>query len=88
MLCSVDAFILETFSHCCFKEGMIIGYIIFFLDDTCSRINSLNVLIYGKMAEDCAKLIRNGVKYIHFFLCYGLFSGDVFILSSYSYYQH
>ncbi|XP_052523726.1 protection of telomeres protein 1 isoform X1 [Tympanuchus pallidicinctus] len=33
-------------------------------DDTCSRINSLNVLIYGKMAEDCAKLTRNGDTFV------------------------
>lgn len=31
-------------------------------DNLCSQINSINVLIYGKMAEDCAKIIRRGVK--------------------------
>ncbi|XP_010001691.1 PREDICTED: protection of telomeres protein 1 [Chaetura pelagica] len=30
------------------------------LDDFCSRINSINILIYGKMAEDCAKVMRSG----------------------------
>ncbi|NXL63596.1 POTE1 protein, partial [Chordeiles acutipennis] len=30
------------------------------LDNSCSRINSINILIYGKMAEDCAKVIHNG----------------------------
>ncbi|XP_075002819.1 protection of telomeres protein 1 isoform X5 [Calonectris borealis] len=31
------------------------------LDNSCSRINSINILIYGKMAEDCAKVIRHGI---------------------------
>ncbi|XP_008944631.1 PREDICTED: protection of telomeres protein 1 [Merops nubicus] len=30
------------------------------LNDLCSRINSINILIYGKMAEDCARVIRPG----------------------------
>ncbi|KAM6290953.1 protection of telomeres protein 1 [Porphyrio hochstetteri] len=30
------------------------------LDNLCSQINSINILIYGKMAQDCAKVIRNG----------------------------
>lgn len=30
------------------------------LDNSCSRIHSINILIYGKMAEDCAKVIRHG----------------------------
>ncbi|NXA29061.1 POTE1 protein, partial [Ibidorhyncha struthersii] len=30
------------------------------LDNSCSRINSINTLIYGKMAEDCAKVIHHG----------------------------
>ncbi|XP_009072587.1 PREDICTED: protection of telomeres protein 1 [Acanthisitta chloris] len=30
------------------------------LDNLCSRINSINILIYGKMAEDCAKVMRHG----------------------------
>ncbi|XP_017673672.1 PREDICTED: protection of telomeres protein 1 isoform X2 [Lepidothrix coronata] len=34
------------------------------LDDSCSRINSINILIYGKMAEDCAKVIRHGDTFI------------------------
>lgn len=31
-------------------------------DSLSSQINSINVLIYGKMAEDCAKIIHHGVK--------------------------
>ncbi|NWX12211.1 POTE1 protein, partial [Aegotheles bennettii] len=34
------------------------------LDDLCSRINSINILIYGKMAEDCAKVIRHGDTFV------------------------
>ncbi|XP_051651611.1 protection of telomeres protein 1 isoform X2 [Manacus candei] len=34
------------------------------VDDLCSRINSINILIYGKMAEDCAKIIRHGDTFI------------------------
>ncbi|NWR31369.1 POTE1 protein, partial [Tachuris rubrigastra] len=34
------------------------------LDDLCSRINSINILIYGKMAEDCAKILRHGDTFI------------------------
>ncbi|XP_069706831.1 protection of telomeres protein 1 [Phaenicophaeus curvirostris] len=30
------------------------------MDDCISRINSVNILIYGKMAEDCAKVTRHG----------------------------
>ncbi|KFP28559.1 Protection of telomeres protein 1 [Colius striatus] len=30
------------------------------MDDFCSRTNSINVLIYGKMAENCAKVICHG----------------------------
>ncbi|XP_075567036.1 protection of telomeres protein 1 isoform X1 [Pelecanus crispus] len=30
------------------------------LDNVYSRINSINILIYGKMAEDCAKVIHHG----------------------------
>ncbi|NWX32544.1 POTE1 protein, partial [Notiomystis cincta] len=33
-------------------------------DSLCSQINSINVFIYGKMAEDCAKIIRRGVIFI------------------------
>ncbi|KAI6079124.1 Protection of telomeres protein 1 [Aix galericulata] len=29
-------------------------------DNSCARIDSINILIYGKMADDCAKVIRNG----------------------------
>ncbi|XP_015484321.1 protection of telomeres protein 1 isoform X1 [Parus major] len=29
-------------------------------EDLCSQINSISVLIYGKMAEDCAKIIHHG----------------------------
>lgn len=44
-------------------------------DNLCSQINSVNVLIYGKMAEDCAKIIRHGVKkstrtYIRIYSCF------------------
>ncbi|NWZ21510.1 POTE1 protein, partial [Asarcornis scutulata] len=28
--------------------------------NSCARIDSINILIYGKMADDCAKVIRNG----------------------------
>lgn len=48
------------------------------LDNLCSRTNSINILIHGKMAEDCAKVIRHGVKYIYIFLFQELFSTDVF----------
>ncbi|NXM32719.1 POTE1 protein, partial [Oxyruncus cristatus] len=34
------------------------------LDDLCSRINSINILIYGEMAEDCAKILRHGDTFI------------------------
>ncbi|KAJ7426205.1 Protection of telomeres protein 1 [Willisornis vidua] len=34
------------------------------LDDLCSRISSINVLIHGKMAQDCAKVIRHGDTFI------------------------
>ncbi|NWT02551.1 POTE1 protein, partial [Mionectes macconnelli] len=34
------------------------------LDDLCSRINSINILIYGKMAKDCAKIIHHGDTFI------------------------
>ncbi|XP_056337759.1 protection of telomeres protein 1 isoform X2 [Oenanthe melanoleuca] len=34
------------------------------LDNLSSQINSINVLIYGKMAEDCAKIIRHGETFI------------------------
>ncbi|XP_063179377.1 protection of telomeres protein 1 isoform X1 [Chroicocephalus ridibundus] len=34
------------------------------LDKWCSRINSINILIYGKMAEDCANIIRNGDTFV------------------------
>ncbi|KAM6383373.1 protection of telomeres protein 1 isoform 2-T6 [Alca torda] len=34
------------------------------LDKWCSRINSINILIYGKMAEDCAKVIRHGDTFV------------------------
>ncbi|XP_055663924.1 protection of telomeres protein 1 isoform X1 [Falco peregrinus] len=30
------------------------------LNNLCSRINSINILIYGKMAVDCAKMIHSG----------------------------
>ncbi|NWX58285.1 POTE1 protein, partial [Promerops cafer] len=33
-------------------------------DNLCSQINSINVLIYGKMAEDCAKIIRHGETFV------------------------
>lgn len=33
-------------------------------DNLCSQISSINVLIYGKMAEDCAKIIRHGETFI------------------------
>ncbi|KAM6146508.1 protection of telomeres protein 1 isoform 2-T2 [Phoenicopterus ruber ruber] len=33
-------------------------------DSSCSRINSINILIYGKMAEDCAKVIRHGDTFV------------------------
>ncbi|KAI1239387.1 hypothetical protein IHE44_0012506 [Lamprotornis superbus] len=33
-------------------------------DNLSSQINSINVLIYGKMAEDCAKIIRHGETFI------------------------
>ncbi|XP_053799685.1 protection of telomeres protein 1 isoform X3 [Vidua chalybeata] len=33
-------------------------------DNLCSQINSINVFIYGKMAEDCAKIIRHGETFI------------------------
>ncbi|XP_031962212.1 protection of telomeres protein 1 isoform X2 [Corvus kubaryi] len=33
-------------------------------DNLFSQINSINVLIYGKMAEDCAKIIRRGETFI------------------------
>uniref|UniRef100_A0A8C6YNS5 Protection of telomeres protein 1 n=1 Tax=Nothoprocta perdicaria TaxID=30464 RepID=A0A8C6YNS5_NOTPE len=33
-------------------------------DDLCSRINSINILIHGKMAEDCAKVIRPGDTFV------------------------
>lgn len=55
----------------CFEEGMVIGITLCFfsvdLDDLCSQINSINILIYGKMAEDCAKVIHHGVKYMFLF---------------------
>ncbi|NXE28114.1 POTE1 protein, partial [Ardeotis kori] len=34
------------------------------LDNLYSRINSINILIYGKMAEDCAKVIRHGDTFV------------------------
>ncbi|XP_074881074.1 protection of telomeres protein 1 [Buteo buteo] len=34
------------------------------LDNLCSRTNSINILIHGKMAEDCAKVIRHGDTFI------------------------
>uniref|UniRef100_A0A8C3JEA2 Protection of telomeres protein 1 n=2 Tax=Scolopacidae TaxID=8917 RepID=A0A8C3JEA2_9CHAR len=34
------------------------------LDKWCSRSNSINVLIYGKMAEDCAKVICHGDTFV------------------------
>ncbi|NXT32198.1 POTE1 protein, partial [Pelecanoides urinatrix] len=34
------------------------------LDNSCSRNNSINILIYGKMAEDCAKVIRHGDTFV------------------------
>ncbi|XP_075284237.1 protection of telomeres protein 1 isoform X4 [Opisthocomus hoazin] len=34
------------------------------LDNWCSRINSINILIYGKMAQDCAKVIRHGDMFV------------------------
>ncbi|XP_025922725.1 protection of telomeres protein 1 isoform X1 [Apteryx mantelli] len=34
------------------------------LNNSCSRINSINILIYGKMAEDCAKVIRHGDTFV------------------------
>ncbi|NXG21180.1 POTE1 protein, partial [Grallaria varia] len=34
------------------------------LDNLCSRMNSINVLIHGKMALDCAKIIRHGDTFI------------------------
>ncbi|XP_068045936.1 protection of telomeres protein 1 isoform X1 [Anomalospiza imberbis] len=33
-------------------------------DNLCSQINSINVFIYGKMAEDCAKIIHHGETFI------------------------
>ncbi|XP_010219999.1 PREDICTED: LOW QUALITY PROTEIN: protection of telomeres protein 1 [Tinamus guttatus] len=33
-------------------------------NDFCSRINSINILIHGKMAEDCAKVIRPGDTFV------------------------
>ncbi|XP_005039323.1 PREDICTED: protection of telomeres protein 1 isoform X1 [Ficedula albicollis] len=33
-------------------------------DNLSSQINSINVLIYGKMAEDCAKIIHHGETFI------------------------
>ncbi|XP_030816176.1 protection of telomeres protein 1 isoform X2 [Camarhynchus parvulus] len=33
-------------------------------DNLCSQINSINVFMYGKMAEDCAKIIRHGETFI------------------------
>ncbi|XP_065492806.1 protection of telomeres protein 1 isoform X1 [Caloenas nicobarica] len=32
--------------------------------DNLSRINSINILIYGKMAENCAKVIHNGDTFV------------------------
>ncbi|XP_049669866.1 protection of telomeres protein 1 isoform X2 [Accipiter gentilis] len=34
------------------------------LDNLCSRTNSINILIHGKMAEDCAKIIHHGDTFI------------------------
>ncbi|KAM6304345.1 protection of telomeres protein 1 isoform 1-T3 [Podargus strigoides] len=34
------------------------------LDNSCSRINSINILIYGKMAEECAKVICHGDTFV------------------------
>ncbi|KAM6286307.1 protection of telomeres protein 1 isoform 3-T4 [Spheniscus humboldti] len=34
------------------------------LDDLCSQINSINILIYGKMAEDCAKVLHHGDTFV------------------------
>ncbi|XP_076185813.1 protection of telomeres protein 1 isoform X1 [Aptenodytes patagonicus] len=34
------------------------------LDNSCSQINSINILIYGKMAEDCAKVIQHGDTFV------------------------
>ncbi|XP_030309502.1 protection of telomeres protein 1 [Calypte anna] len=34
------------------------------MDDFYSRINSINILIYGKMAEDCAKVTRSGDTFV------------------------
>ncbi|NWU82110.1 POTE1 protein, partial [Onychorhynchus coronatus] len=34
------------------------------LDDWGSRVDSINILIYGKMAEDCAKVLRHGDTFI------------------------
>ncbi|KAM9388818.1 protection of telomeres protein 1 [Phaethornis superciliosus] len=33
-------------------------------DDLCTRINSINILIYGKLAEDCAKVTRSGDTFV------------------------
>ncbi|XP_010134092.1 PREDICTED: protection of telomeres protein 1 isoform X2 [Buceros rhinoceros silvestris] len=34
------------------------------LNNLCSRVNSINILIYGKMAEDCAKILRQGDTFV------------------------
>uniref|UniRef100_A0A8B9MJ37 Protection of telomeres protein 1 n=1 Tax=Accipiter nisus TaxID=211598 RepID=A0A8B9MJ37_9AVES len=34
------------------------------LDNLCSQTNSINILIHGKMAEDCAKIIHHGDTFI------------------------
>lgn len=34
------------------------------MDNSCSRINSINILIYGKMAEDCAQVICHGDTFV------------------------
>uniref|UniRef100_A0A8B9FG71 Protection of telomeres protein 1 n=1 Tax=Amazona collaria TaxID=241587 RepID=A0A8B9FG71_9PSIT len=34
------------------------------MDNSCSRINSVNILIYGKMAEDCAQVVHHGDTFV------------------------
>ncbi|XP_009898516.1 protection of telomeres protein 1 [Dryobates pubescens] len=34
------------------------------LSNSCTRINSINVLMYGKMAEDCSKVLSHGDNFV------------------------
>lgn len=47
-----------------------------------SEINTINVLFFGKLAKDCAKVFYEGVKYFHIYFSsrFRIIDDAIFIL--------